>query len=239
MRQSGPIGGAGLSLTPLRSLAIDRNVHPYGTPVWIDANDSLALRRADAVSPPDDCAGYRLCYHWRGAGGHLFRLRRRGRRSRGRHSACRRIRCFSSRRRGFAPVKESASSFSKGRLRRLSAEEIALWLEVAKTGVAAALPRSAAKRPPRPQRTKRRRNRRRRRRRRSWPNRQVQGRRPSGARFRRSRRWSAGFGKSFRAGAPRPTPRSTSMACTRHEAFVALHRFWRRRSGTAPSSFSS
>jgi membrane-bound lytic murein transglycosylase A len=35
--QSGPIGGAGLSLTPLRSLAIDRNVHPYGTPVWIDA----------------------------------------------------------------------------------------------------------------------------------------------------------------------------------------------------------
>ena len=30
-------------------------------------------------------------------------------------------------------MKESASSFSKGRLRRLSAEEIALWLEVAKT----------------------------------------------------------------------------------------------------------
>jgi DNA-nicking Smr family endonuclease len=30
-------------------------------------------------------------------------------------------------------VKESASSFSKGRLRRLSAEEIALWLAVAKT----------------------------------------------------------------------------------------------------------
>ncbi|MGO9673380.1 MAG: Smr/MutS family protein [Methylocella sp.] len=30
-------------------------------------------------------------------------------------------------------MKENASSFSKGRLRRLSAEEIALWLEVAKT----------------------------------------------------------------------------------------------------------
>ncbi len=30
-------------------------------------------------------------------------------------------------------MKESASSFAKGRLRRLSAEEIALWLEVAKT----------------------------------------------------------------------------------------------------------
>ncbi len=36
--QAGPIGGAGLSLAPLRSLAVDRNIHPYGTPVWIDAD---------------------------------------------------------------------------------------------------------------------------------------------------------------------------------------------------------
>lgn len=35
--ESGPIGGAGLPLTPLRSIAIDRNVWPYGLPVWIDA----------------------------------------------------------------------------------------------------------------------------------------------------------------------------------------------------------
>lgn len=34
--QAGPIGGAGLSLTPLRSLAVDRNIHAYGAPVWID-----------------------------------------------------------------------------------------------------------------------------------------------------------------------------------------------------------
>ena len=34
---SGPIGGAGLPLTPLRSIAIDRNVWPYGVPAWIDA----------------------------------------------------------------------------------------------------------------------------------------------------------------------------------------------------------
>jgi membrane-bound lytic murein transglycosylase A len=34
---AGPIGGAGLSLTPLRSLAIDRERYAYGTPVWIDA----------------------------------------------------------------------------------------------------------------------------------------------------------------------------------------------------------
>jgi membrane-bound lytic murein transglycosylase A len=36
--QAGPIGGAGLSLAPLRSLAVDRKIHPYGTPVWIDAD---------------------------------------------------------------------------------------------------------------------------------------------------------------------------------------------------------
>jgi len=34
---AGPIGGAGLPLTPLRSIAIDRTVWPYGLPVWIDA----------------------------------------------------------------------------------------------------------------------------------------------------------------------------------------------------------
>lgn len=34
---SGPIGGAGLPLTLLRSIAIDRTVWPYGLPVWIDA----------------------------------------------------------------------------------------------------------------------------------------------------------------------------------------------------------
>jgi membrane-bound lytic murein transglycosylase A len=34
---AGPIGGAGLSLTPLRSIAVDRTVYAYGTPIWIDA----------------------------------------------------------------------------------------------------------------------------------------------------------------------------------------------------------
>jgi membrane-bound lytic murein transglycosylase A len=33
---SGPIGGAGLPLTPWRSIAIDRTIWPYGLPVWID-----------------------------------------------------------------------------------------------------------------------------------------------------------------------------------------------------------
>ena len=35
--ESGPIGGAGLPLTPLRSIAVDRGVWPYGLPAWIDA----------------------------------------------------------------------------------------------------------------------------------------------------------------------------------------------------------
>lgn len=34
---AGPIGAEGLRLTPLRSLAVDRTIWPYATPVWIDA----------------------------------------------------------------------------------------------------------------------------------------------------------------------------------------------------------
>lgn len=34
---AGPIGGAGLPLTPLRSIAVDRAIWPYGLPVWLDA----------------------------------------------------------------------------------------------------------------------------------------------------------------------------------------------------------
>ena len=33
----GPIGGAAIPLTPLRSIAVDRSIWPYGTPFWIDA----------------------------------------------------------------------------------------------------------------------------------------------------------------------------------------------------------
>ncbi len=35
--EAGPIGGSGLALTAGRSIAIDDEVWPYGTPVWIDA----------------------------------------------------------------------------------------------------------------------------------------------------------------------------------------------------------
>jgi len=44
----GPIGGAGIALTPLRSIAVDRTLWSYGLPFWIDA----ALPwRSDAASP--------------------------------------------------------------------------------------------------------------------------------------------------------------------------------------------
>jgi len=33
----GPTGGAGIPLTPLRSIAVDRSIWAYGTPFWIDA----------------------------------------------------------------------------------------------------------------------------------------------------------------------------------------------------------
>jgi membrane-bound lytic murein transglycosylase A len=36
--EAGPIGAAGISLTPLRSLAVDRSVWPYGLPVYISAD---------------------------------------------------------------------------------------------------------------------------------------------------------------------------------------------------------
>jgi membrane-bound lytic murein transglycosylase A len=34
--EAGPIGGEGLPVTPLRSIAIDRSIWPYGLPVFVD-----------------------------------------------------------------------------------------------------------------------------------------------------------------------------------------------------------
>ncbi len=41
------IGAQGVPLTPLRSLAVDRNIHVYGTPIWIDAELPIASERPD------------------------------------------------------------------------------------------------------------------------------------------------------------------------------------------------
>ncbi len=40
---SGPIGGAGLPLTPWRSIAVDRTLWAYGLPVWMEADLPLAV----------------------------------------------------------------------------------------------------------------------------------------------------------------------------------------------------
>lgn len=39
---SGPIGGAGLPLTPWRSIAVDRTIWAYGLPVWLEVDLPLA-----------------------------------------------------------------------------------------------------------------------------------------------------------------------------------------------------
>lgn len=47
--QLGPKGGQGVPLTPGRSIAVDTQSIPYGTPVWVDATEPLSatlLRRA-------------------------------------------------------------------------------------------------------------------------------------------------------------------------------------------------
>jgi membrane-bound lytic murein transglycosylase A len=36
--EEGPIGGAGVSLSPLRSIAVDRTIWSYGLPFWIEAD---------------------------------------------------------------------------------------------------------------------------------------------------------------------------------------------------------
>lgn len=49
MEKDGPEGGEGVTLTPLRSLAVDRSKIPYGVPVWLDIGepvpDAAPLRR--------------------------------------------------------------------------------------------------------------------------------------------------------------------------------------------------
>jgi membrane-bound lytic murein transglycosylase A len=40
--QLGPRGAQGVALTPGRSIAVDRSVMPYGTPVWLDTTEPLS-----------------------------------------------------------------------------------------------------------------------------------------------------------------------------------------------------
>jgi membrane-bound lytic murein transglycosylase A len=40
-------GGQGVELTPLHSIAIDRSIHTYGTPVWIEAKQPIASEKPE------------------------------------------------------------------------------------------------------------------------------------------------------------------------------------------------
>ena len=43
------IGAQGIPLTPLRSLAVDRNIHIYGTPIWIDAQFPIESEKPETM----------------------------------------------------------------------------------------------------------------------------------------------------------------------------------------------
>lgn len=41
LKSEGPVGGQGVALTPMRSLAIDHSLVPYGMPVWVDIEPAV------------------------------------------------------------------------------------------------------------------------------------------------------------------------------------------------------
>ena len=47
--EDGPIGGAGVPLTPGRSLAVDRAIWSYGLPVWLEGELPLSLNKAEPL----------------------------------------------------------------------------------------------------------------------------------------------------------------------------------------------
>ena len=74
------VGAQGIPLTAGRSIAVDRFLHVYGTPFFIEGQPADRIGAvADAVPPADGVAGHGLGDRRSGAGGHLFRRRRRGR----------------------------------------------------------------------------------------------------------------------------------------------------------------
>ena len=44
------IGAQGIPLTPGRSLAVDKKIHVYGTPIWIDAELPIESEKPDTNS---------------------------------------------------------------------------------------------------------------------------------------------------------------------------------------------
>ena len=87
------VGGEGVQLVPGRSIAVDRSLHAYGTPFFIQAD--LPIANEKATTKFDRLvvrAGYRLGHRRTGAGRYLFRRRRRSRAHRRPHQKSRRVR---------------------------------------------------------------------------------------------------------------------------------------------------
>lgn len=53
----GPIGAEGVSLTPRRSLAVDRKLVPYGVPIWLDAEDPDGQQNIQRLMVAQDTGG--------------------------------------------------------------------------------------------------------------------------------------------------------------------------------------
>ena len=71
-----PKGAQGVSLTPGRSIAVDKALHIYGTPFYIEAELPIdGTQPKNALPPPDGGAGHRLGHCGAGAGRSLFRRR--------------------------------------------------------------------------------------------------------------------------------------------------------------------
>ncbi len=72
------VGAQGVPLTPGRSIAVDKSLHVYGTPFFIEGELPIEIGAIkDAVPPPDDRAGHRLRHRRARARRSLFRRRSR------------------------------------------------------------------------------------------------------------------------------------------------------------------
>jgi len=74
----GPTGGSGVALTPLRSIAVDRGLWPYGAPFWLDAQLPWLEPEPSPFRRLAIAQGHRLGHSRGRAGGSVLRRRRRG-----------------------------------------------------------------------------------------------------------------------------------------------------------------
>ena len=144
----GPIGGAGVALTPLRSIAVDRTIWSYGLPFWIDARLPGPDGKVEPFRRLMIARRYRFGDIGTGPRRHLFRDGRRGRRPGGRDPPRRRFLGVAADR--GCDVKNAGEKPQRRAMRRLTDDEIALWAEVAKSVArrrGASLPTLAAPKP--------------------------------------------------------------------------------------------